>query len=630
MSGALDRRWVHRHGIQTRFFVVLAVLVVASLALLGASLYLNQRNIMLVRFEKDASDFMQTLTDKGNAYSTFIARIAPQGILSYDYLLLEGYVEELAADPDVVYAVILNRAHEPLTNFSRIIPSALQHSGKSVGPRRSVSAHESVHLDPSLLIVQRPIQYNNSNLGMVEVALSKTKIDGKLEELKSNLDTELRRTTVLTAAGIIVSLILLIVLVDWAFNRMVARPIQLLGAQMSRAQRGDFRARAIERDDEIGWLAKVFNKMSADLQDHVRRLETQRTSIKETRDYLANILDNSADMIITTALDGTIVEFNPATERILGYTRAEIVGTPWESFIRDSDERKHLAVLVTLDQPVQHVETSLVRRDGKPVDVELTLSPLRNNAGHTIGTVYIGRDVTHAKALRRELMQSERMASVGQVASWIAHQIRNALARILMTASGLKSVDAAVPKVHETHQHLTRAIEEMDELVTDLLDYSKTLNLHLAPTKLNACLDGLLAVFSTEDKDGKWQIERDFAPVLPAVPVDVFKIEQAFGNVIKNAWEAMPDGGTLRVTTRYEAQRGSVCVTFQDSGPGIPPEDLAHVCRPFYTTKATGTGLGLAIASRITQAHGGSCEARNGPHGGACFIFRLPCTHQPK
>ncbi len=621
--------WLPRwHGIQARFLPVLAAFVILSMAALGITLFFNQRQITLNRFEQDTHNLRQVLQDKGNAYSTFLARIAPQGILAHDYLLLEGYAEEISADADVVYAVILNRANRPITHFLKRSDSTdgiTERSG--VKPEQFTQSLVKTRADTSLLIVRREIDYNGTSLGSVEVGLSQEKIARTIEELKVYLDQELRHIAMLTGGGILIALVILILLSEVAFHRLVVRPIRALGADMARVQSGDLGARArVDHEDEIGWLARSFNKMAADLQGHVRKIEEQRLAYKEMHGYLANILDNSADMIATTALDGSIVEFNAAAERILGYRRDEIVRRASSSLYCDPQERDRLYATVQSGQAVQNAEIRLQRKSGEMIDVDLTLSPLRDDAGLLIGAVCIGRDITRAKAMRRDLIQAEKMASVGQVSAWIAHQIRNSLGRILMNADILRPGRHTATDIHKAHRDLTATIGEMDNMVSDLLDYSKTLSLHTTRVNLNTALNDLLGTLATGGLNGNHRIDRAFDPGLPPVQVDIFKLEQALGNVLKNALQAMPQGGTLRVETRHDPVERRVAVSIADSGTGIRHEDLPRVFQPFFTTKPGGTGLGLAIAMRIVEAHGGHVGVTSKEGEGTAFTFALPET----
>lgn len=622
-------RWLPwRHGIQARFLPVLAVFVVVSMTALGATLFFNQRQITIGNYERDTREALQVLHDKGAAYSIFLARIAPQGILAHDYLLLEGYAEELSNDPDIVYAVILNRAHKPITHFLKKTGLPAPASGAArVGPAQFSESLTKVRADPALMIVKREIQYNGMGLGSVEVGLSQARIARHLDELKVNLKQELRRIALVTGGEILIALAALILLSEWAFSRVVVRPIRALAEDMARIQSGDLGARArIDHEDEIGWLARGFNRMAADLQEHLRKIQEQRQTYKETRDYLANILDNSADMIVTTALDGSVVEFNAAAERLLGYDRESLVGTSWEKICPPSVDRPEFRDILRGTGPVPSFETTLVHRNGSVMDAELTISALYDNTGQAIGAVYIGRDITRAKAMRRELIQAEKMASIGQVASWIAHQIRNVLGRLLMHLSALRPPETASPSLKKAHQEFLAGIREMDTLVTDLLEYSKTLTLHPAPMKFNKMIDGLIATHVPDRPDGRLRIERHYDAHLPPVNADIFKVEQAIGNMLKNAVDVMPEGGTLRITTRHDPRTRAVAVVIEDTGPGIRPDDLPRVFRPFFTTKTQGTGLGLAMAARIVEAHGGSIRAENRPQGGACFAFTLPVS----
>lgn len=614
----------YQQSIQRRFFLALAMFLALSMLLLGAAMLANQDNIMQERLRRDTHDLTQTLSEKGHSASNFLARIAPQGILSYDYLLLEGYVEELSADPDIVYAVIFNLNNEPITHY--LNTQEPYFNGQSLHADNFNAILTQARQDSRLLKVKRDIDYDSTRLGHVEVALSRTKISERARELESNLYRELTRIAVITGGLLLASLVALILLIEWTFRRLVVKPVQDLAASMERVQAGDLNARAERsRDDEIGYLAQRFNHMTDDLQAQLAETAEHTRTTQATRDYLASILDHSADMIATTAMDGTVVEFNKAAQRILGYPRAHIVGQQADAIYCDVELRDQLYASVHADQPVQAAETQLQRYDGSRVDVELTMSPLRDTQGAMIGAVCIGRDVTHAKALRRELIQAEKLASVGQVAAWITHQIRNYLGRLLMSASTLRPDTDANHAQQQAYINLTRSIADMDRLVSDLLDYSRTLSLHPTPMKLNAALNDLLKQLEVEISAGKICIERDFLADLPPLHVDVFKLEQALGNVLRNAVQAMPQGGVLYVSTCLGDTPHSVIARIQDSGAGIQDPDPDKVFRPFYTTKPGGTGLGLALAQRIIEAHGGKISAGNAAASGAVFEIVLPC-----
>lgn len=622
------RRWFTQwYGIQTRFVLMLVVFVVVSMTLLGMAVYANQRRIILERLEQDTRDFTQALSNKGNATALFLARLAPPGIVSYDFLLLESYVEEMSADPDIVYIVILNTAGKPITHYLKPDNPYFLARGLSISSETYLSILEGVQRDQSLLIIRRNIDYDMATLGMVEVGLSREKIVQRSAELNSDLRRELRHTALFTGGAILFSLIVLILLIQRVFSRMVVQPLRSLGAQMARLQAGDLQVRApVLREDEIGRLARSFNHMAGDLQAQLIKIAAQRRAYKETRDYLANILDHSEDVIATTALDGSIVEFNPAAERILGYTHAEITGQPSALLYCEQAEHQRLYATVRNCRAVQNAYVCLRRKDRSVVEMELTMSPLRDNNGELVGAVCIGRDVTQARAMQRALIEVEKMASIGQVSAWIAHQIRNSLSSILMAASALSVGGNPGESGNNLHRGLTRSIAKLDHMVSDLLDYSRTLQLHLTPVNLGAVLDDLLTALTAGNQSPGLHIERIFSPHLPKIGADVFKLEHAFSNVLKNAMQAMPGGGRLRVEAGPGPGEREITVVIADSGVGVSEGDLSKLFLPFFSTKSGGTGLGLAMTVRIIEAHGGSVCVESTLGLGTTFIFVLPVS----
>lgn len=625
---SITKHWLARpHGIQARFFLALALFVALFMTLLGVAIFLNQLHLTEKRLTQETQDLTRLLLEKANASAALLARIAPPGILSYDYLLLEGYVEEVSANSDIVYAVIFNPAGEPITHFLKRTAPYFKQLNLLPAPGNFSAVLNILRKDPSLLIARRSIEYAGGTLGAVEVGLSRTRIEQRTEQIKASLYNELLHITLITAGLIFISLVALIFLIERTFRRMVVRPIQSLTKQMARVRAGDFSAHTpVLRDDEIGLLSTSFNHMADDLRAQLTKIEDQRRTYKETRDYLANILDNSADMIATTGLDGLIVEFNSGAERTLGFKRDEVIGKACSMIYSDCAELNRLYGVVHSGTPVQNAEARLIRKDGTAIDAEVTLSPLHNNAGQLIGAVCIGRDVTQAKAIRDELIQAEKMASIGQIASWITHQIRNYLGRILMNAYTLQPI-AEKAGAGKAQRDMLDAIHEMDKMVTDFLDYSRNMKLHYAPLKLDVSLDGLLLPLQAECNN-MISIERSFASDLPLVYGDVFKLEQAFTNVFKNAIEVMPEGGKLRITTLFGQQKGYVVVMIEDTGPGIAPENIENVLRPFFTTKPRGTGLGLAMAARIMEAHGGTIQVSSTPGQGAKFEFIFPFSRR--
>ncbi|MBD3869183.1 MAG: HAMP domain-containing protein [Acidobacteria bacterium] len=227
---------------------------------------------------------------------------------------------------------------------------------------------------------------------------------------------------------------------------------------------------------------------------------------------------------------------------------------------------------------------------------------------------------------RQEMERADRLATLGELAGGIAHEVRNPLAGI---SGAMQCFESSIPSQgdkREMYEEVLRQIDRMENLTRDLLDYSRHRAPELSPSDLNALLDRACLLTTIGVKDGDIRIEKAYDPKLPAVLVDPEKMQQVFLNILLNCMQAMPDGGAIRVGTSAVAEGPdeSVQVTIADEGPGMDSETLANALRPFFTTKHTGTGLGLSIARKIVESHGGSLRIHSTRGEGSTFTLRLP------
>jgi nitrogen fixation/metabolism regulation signal transduction histidine kinase len=226
---------------------------------------------------------------------------------------------------------------------------------------------------------------------------------------------------------------------------------------------------------------------------------------------------------------------------------------------------------------------------------------------------------------RAQLAQAERIAAWREVARRLAHEIKNPLTPIAMSVETLRdALDRQRPDFREIFDEATRAVsDEVRRLKRIVDEFSRFARLP-APERARVAAEelvaGVLALFP-EPPPGV-TLAREVEPGLPAVLADRDQVLQVLLNLVRNATDAMPGGGAIRI--RAARADGGVAFTVSDSGPGIPPEDLARVFEPYFTTKEGGTGLGLAIAQRIAEEHGGRLEAASLPGRGAAFTLTLP------
>jgi two-component system cell cycle sensor histidine kinase/response regulator CckA len=355
---------------------------------------------------------------------------------------------------------------------------------------------------------------------------------------------------------------------------------------------------------------------------------------------LVALVESSDDAIVSKDLDGTIRTWNPSAERIFGYTAAEMVGDSIFRLIPPDlhDEEHMLLGRIRSGEHIAHYETTRVRKDGRRILVSLTLSPLYDATGQLIGASAIKRDVTAQRAMENQLQQAQRMEAIGRLAGGIAHDFNN----LLTVISGLSTMTAqALAEDSLGRQNLDQVIkaaERATKLTQQLLTFSrrqiaevKALDLNTIVTGLEPLLRRLIGEHIT--------LQIKLAHDLGRVRGNEIQVEQVLMNLVLNARDAMPEGGTLSLTTRNvevtdilgrEQLRLSpgpyVVLAISDTGAGMDAVTQASIFEPFFTTKGPGegTGLGLATVYAIVQQAGGAIYVYSEPGLGSTFKVYLP------
>jgi signal transduction histidine kinase len=241
--------------------------------------------------------------------------------------------------------------------------------------------------------------------------------------------------------------------------------------------------------------------------------------------------------------------------------------------------------------------------------------------------VAFGRMTDNLRQSRAALVQSEKLASIGEMAAAVAHGLRNPLASLRAAAQLVQRH----PDAPTAREHLDAIVEEVDRLdrrISHLLSFSRPAPFHPLQESVARLVESLLPAFSQLLRERHIELELDLPPTVPEVRVDPMQLEQALVEVVSNALDAMPSGGRLRIGARMDgtgADTGYVTIEVTDTGPGIPEHVLPSVCEPFFTTRQEGTGLGLAIAKRYVEQNGGRLEITSRP-GGTSVRIRLPAV----
>jgi nitrogen-specific signal transduction histidine kinase len=285
-------------------------------------------------------------------------------------------------------------------------------------------------------------------------------------------------------------------------------------------------------------------------------------------------------------------------------------------------EKQEIAESLRAGRSMRHYETTRLRKDGRQITVHVTVAPLIDGAGRTVGSTVTSHDVTEIKQLSARLREQERLAALGELAAAVAHEVKNPLAGIRGACAILAKGYGEQDRRYELGQEVLRQVDRLNQTVRDLLLFARPKTKRPVPTDIHQVLERVLALLGEDPQNGNVRIDRRFERELPPLRVDPQQMEQVFFNVFDNAYQAMNYDGDLTVVTERNGRSAKIAV--RDSGPGLPQEETERIFEPFFTSRARGTGLGLAIVRNLVGAHGGKVTAANRPRGGAEILITLP------
>jgi signal transduction histidine kinase len=275
-------------------------------------------------------------------------------------------------------------------------------------------------------------------------------------------------------------------------------------------------------------------------------------------------------------------------------------------------------------------------RDGRRVPVEVSVSVLRDPQGQPIGRSAILRDITERKRLEDEKLRAERLAVIGAMSARLAHEIRNPLSSITLNIDLVrdevdtlsKDMTSAANEARSLLQSIGSEVRRIQRVTEDYLQFARMPKPRRELVFLNEVLAEGLTFMESLFSATRVNVRTEFDPSLPAIEADEGQLWQAILNLVRNALEAMPQGGTLVVST---AQRGSnVILTVRDTGKGMTEQERQQLFKPFFSTKSSGTGLGLPLTQQIIAEHGGSIRCESVPSQGATFVIELPLPEEPR
>jgi PAS domain S-box-containing protein len=349
-------------------------------------------------------------------------------------------------------------------------------------------------------------------------------------------------------------------------------------------------------------------------------------ALRESEQRLRALFDQAFQFIGLLDPDGKVLEANHTACESVGVARGEVVGQPfwetrWWSHSPQMQERIRDAVRRAAQGEFVRFEVSQRTRDGA-LEVDFSLTPVRDASGRVVLLIPEGRDVSALKAAQRaETAVLRALASIGESAALFAHEIKNPI-----TAVNL-ALRAVADQLGEDHQavleDLVARMRRLEQFMRGTLSFARPLELNRAPLDLQQLLEQTLASLRSQiaQTGSEASVAQRQGPV--EILGDRQRLDEVLANLITNALEAKGSGARLELCAT-PAHDGGAVVTVDDDGPGVPEANRESIFKPFVTTKPRGTGLGLAICRKIVEEHGGTIAAERSPRGGARFVLRFP------
>ncbi|MGF1511936.1 MAG: ATP-binding protein [Myxococcota bacterium] len=435
----------------------------------------------------------------------------------------------------------------------------------------------------------------------------------------------------------ILAMVLLACLVGLGATAMAGRAVAPMGALVRYARalsRGDYdQPMPVRRRDELGVLAEELQWMARSLKNRERELDKQATELEhayrrvdELKRYHESIVRSLGTALVVTDRDFEVSSINPAAERAWGLDPRKMLG------VRLQDHSWGQAALAAVglddsstdDDCGPRVRTAQACPLGDRT-VHVTVAPLQTEQGDAVGWVVAVEDVTEAARTKEALIRSERLAAIGRMSAHVTHEIRNPLSSIGLNAEMLEDLLRDRPDAHEAAllcRAIGREIDRLTELTSEYLRFARLPQPELQPVPVDAFLSNLASFVRPECSASGVTVDTTLDAARGAsMWVDPDQMRQAVLNLVRNAREAMPEGGAVILRARLQAP--DVVLEVEDEGSGIPCEDRDRIFDPFYSTKLTGTGLGLALTNQIVIEHGGRLEVRSAQSGGTIFSITL-------
>lgn len=613
---------------------------------------------------------------RGISIAVNLAARSEDPILAMDFLRMKDLIDEVIASGDhISYAFILDQNGQTLAHtFKGGFPVELKKANR-------VSKHE----DHSIRLLDTgkdliydfaaPVFIGDHRLGTVRLGLSKTPV-------KETINNVLWTIFVLTGLSILIA-----GLVGAGFADQVTKRIKKLRQASEEALRGNLDVQAtsllkencweimncnkdscpaygdgrrrcwylagtmcpncVEGDyakkiegcrscqvyrklsgDEIQRLAESFDAMALALKDHITRLSESREILETSERKYRRIFEESMDLIFVADNKGNFLDINQAGVEMLGYDSKDafLGSVNLADVLVEPEHAKTLLDEIGRKGFLKDRECTLRARDGRRPQVLFSSTTNIDAKGQIISYEGIVKDITQRRKMEQQLLQADKLASLGQLSAGVAHEINNPLGLILGYTQLLIRGESKGSEKHEDLKTIEKHTRNCKTIVEALLSFSRKTETKKVTVDINQTIQEVIAVIRHQFELDNVRIETALDETVPPLTGDGEKLKQVFMNLVMNAKQAIPDSGRIAISTDFISQREKVRITVEDTGSGIPPEVVNKIFDPFFTTKPTGqgTGLGLSVSYGIIKEHNGEISVQSEPGRGSTFTVVLP------
>ena len=384
----------------------------------------------------------------------------------------------------------------------------------------------------------------------------------------------------------------------------------------------------------LGTVANQLRDLNQNLEEKV---EARTEELSRSEKKFRHLFSASKDLVFFSDEANRVVDMNDSGTAMLGYERDEVSGLPLSDLFRSADQVSKYGEMLQADGFIKDMDSEFSRKDGTAIAVLLSATAIYDEKGLFRGSEVIAKDLTKLKLMMDQLSASEKMASIGQMAAGVAHEINTPLGIILGYTQLMMDDFAEGDERHQSLQVIERQTKASRKIVADLLKFSRQSGSTRETVDLNEVLADVVAVTEHTLGLSYVTIKLDLDRNLPAILGDPEKLRQVFVNLITNAHHAMQgmDSGQVLLRTRLDGNGEQVVVEVRDSGHGVPEKVQAKIFEPFFTTKPVGkgTGLGLSVTYGIVHEHGGTImvespvnDPQQGQIQGTLFRIVLPLS----